>query len=374
MAKAKPLSPASEAQAALDHRLMGACLRYARRHRGLTGTNPSVGTLLVQFEDGEPVIVGRGVTAKGGRPHAERQAIEEAGTRARGATAYVSLEPCAHHGATPPCAQGLIDAGVKRVVTAWIDPDPRVDGKGHAMLRAAGITVDAGLRAQEAALDLSGYLNRKLHGRPQVTLKLAVSSDGFLGVAGKEVAITSEISRALVHRLRAEHDGILVGRTTAQTDDPELTVRLEGLQSRSPARFILDTSATLDQNSKLAQTANSVPTSVVTAAMALPEPLQALGVQQLIADSHEGRLALPELLEDLGASGMSSLMVEGGAEVASSFMEAGLVDTIALFEGAATVGAGGIPSPITLDSVPDQYQNVRSLKLGDDHLHLFSRI
>ncbi|MEL6966812.1 MAG: bifunctional diaminohydroxyphosphoribosylaminopyrimidine deaminase/5-amino-6-(5-phosphoribosylamino)uracil reductase RibD, partial [Pseudomonadota bacterium] len=193
-------------RATQDDRYMAACLRLARRHTGLTASNPSVGTLLVQHQPGGSLIVGRGITAIGGRPHAERVAIDQAGERARGATAYVTLEPCAHHGATPPCATALIEAGVSRVVTAWIDPDSRVDGKGHAMLEAAGFAVETGVRSSDAARDLQAYLTRKQLNRPAVTLKLAVSADGYLGRRGEEVAITGALSRAMVHRLRAEHD------------------------------------------------------------------------------------------------------------------------------------------------------------------------
>ncbi|MFD0915610.1 bifunctional diaminohydroxyphosphoribosylaminopyrimidine deaminase/5-amino-6-(5-phosphoribosylamino)uracil reductase RibD [Pseudahrensia aquimaris] len=352
-----------------DHRFMAACLRHARRNRGLTGTNPSVGTLIVR----EGRVVGRGITAQGGRPHAETLALRQAGEAARGATAYVSLEPCAHHGVTPPCAQALIDAGVSRVITAWIDPDARVDGQGHAMLIEAGIKVETGLLAQMAARDLRGYLNRKTKNRPQVILKLAVSRDGMIGRQGEEVSITGPLARAYGHRMRAEVDGILVGRGTVQADDPDLTCRLSGLEQRSPHRFILDTNATLSTESRLVNSALRVPVSLITTKSALPSSLASVGVRHFIAEAHDGTLALPEILEDMAASGLSSLLVEGGAQVACSFLEANLVDEIALFRAPVEIGQGGIASPITSDSVPDTFALARTLQLGDDTLELYSQ-
>ena len=347
---------------------MAACLRMARRNRGLTATNPSVGTLLVKSGN----IVGRGVTAIGGRPHAERLAIEQAGTSAQGSTAYVTLEPCAHHGATPPCAQALIDAGIARVVTAWTDPDQRVDGKGHAMLREAGIDVTIGMCGEIAELDLCGYLRRKQDGRPHVTLKLAISEDGKLGLPGKEISITGSISGAMVHRMRAENDAILVGSGTAGVDDPQLNCRLPGLAHRSPARFVLDSQASLDANSLLAKTARDTPTHVISSHSPFPSPLARLGVRHFPAEQHNGRLALPEILDDMGASGISSLMVEGGAQVANSFLESNLVDELALFVGGTRIGEDGITSPVHPDTVPDRFLLGRTLKLGEDILFQYT--
>ncbi len=358
----------------VDTRLMAACLRHARRHRALTGTNPSVGTLLVQFSHGQAKIVGRGITAQGGRPHAERLALDRAGDAARGATAYVSLEPCAHHGATPPCAQALIDAGIARVVTAWTDPDSRVDGKGHAMLRDAGMDLSIGCRSVEASKDLAGYLNRKQKNRPQVILKLAVSSDGMLGAKGRETPITGSLARAYVHRMRAESDAIMVGRKTVEIDDPQLTCRLHGLEHRSPHRFVLDTGAMLNVDSKLAQSAHDVPVSLVTAQTKLPQKLQQAGIRHFASEAVNGRLALPELLEDMAAAGLSILMVEGGGAVARSFLEADLVDEIALFTGHVTVGGDGVVSPLSKNSVPERFRLERSLVLGDDTLDIFARV
>ena len=347
---------------------MRACLRYARRHEGLTRTNPSVGTLIVR--DG--VIVGRGVTARGGRPHAEPIALAEAGEAARGATAYVTLEPCAHHGVTPPCAEALIAAGVARVVTAYVDPDRRVDGRGHAMLRDAGVAVAEGREGARAAQDLAGYLTRKTHDRPHVTLKLAVSTDGYLGRVGEEVAITGPGAKAQVHAMRARADAILIGSGTAKSDDPGLTCRLTGLLDRSPHRFVL---GALDPHAQLARTARKTPTTLVSA-LPLTWELAAAGVGHLQAETYEGALALPEMLEDMAALGHASVLVEGGARVASSFLGGGLVDRLVLFASPQPLGGHGgrpIASPVTPDAVPQGFELVDRRTFGDDAALLFER-
>ncbi|CDZ56021.1 bifunctional diaminohydroxyphosphoribosylaminopyrimidine deaminase/5-amino-6-(5-phosphoribosylamino)uracil reductase RibD [Neorhizobium galegae] len=247
--------------AAEDRWFMASALRLSRLHTGQTGTNPSVGCVVVK--DGE--VVGSAVTAPGGRPHAETQALEIAGEKARGATVYVTLEPCSHYGRTPPCANALVEAGVARVVISLTDPDPRVSGRGIAILRDAGITVETGLMEEEGRRALAAYLTRQTKGRPHVTLKLAVSADGMLGRRGEEVSITGPEARAEVHRLRAEADAILVGIGTVLSDDPELTVRIPGLEKRSPIRIVLDRRLELPLTSKLVQTARDVPVIVVAA-------------------------------------------------------------------------------------------------------------
>ncbi|MBY5328915.1 bifunctional diaminohydroxyphosphoribosylaminopyrimidine deaminase/5-amino-6-(5-phosphoribosylamino)uracil reductase RibD [Rhizobium leguminosarum] len=243
-----------------DERFMAAAIRLSRWHLGRSATNPSVGCLIVR--DG--VIVGRAVTALSGRPHAETQALAEAGALARGATAYVTLEPCSHHGRTPPCSAALIAYGVARVVISVTDPDPRVSGRGIAMLREAGIEVDAGVLEAEGRHSLAAYLTRQTKNRPYVTLKLAVSADGMIGREGEgQVAITGSEARAQVQALRAETDAILVGIGTAIADDPLLTVRSPGLESQSPIRIVLDPSLALPLTSKLVETARQVPVIVV---------------------------------------------------------------------------------------------------------------
>lgn len=354
----------------IDQRFMAAVIRLSRRHLGLTSTNPAVGTLIVRDDGNGPVIVGRGVTAIGGRPHAETEALAEAGELALGATAYVTLEPCAHHGRTPPCANALASAGIARVVGAASDPDPRVSGQGYAILRAAGIEVREGVLAAEAADQLAGYLNRSVNKRPEVILKLALSADGMIGRRGEgQIAITGEIARRQVHVMRTEVDAILIGIGTAIADDPELTVRLPGLRGRSPARIVLDRLARLPDNSKLASSAKDVPVLVA----ACPEgdaankaELERAGVKFLATESYDGRVALPELLEDLANRGMSRIIVEGGADTARAFLEEGLVDRIALFCGPEAIGQDGIAAPIGRDHIPAGFALVREARFGED--------
>ncbi|MER9457571.1 bifunctional diaminohydroxyphosphoribosylaminopyrimidine deaminase/5-amino-6-(5-phosphoribosylamino)uracil reductase RibD [Mesorhizobium sp. M0478] len=357
-------------QQALDRRFMAAALRLSRRNAGRTSTNPSVGTIIVRDDGAGPMIVGTGVTAVGGRPHAETEALTEAGELARGATAYVTLEPCAHHGRTPPCANALVNAGVARVVGAASDPDPRVSGKGYAILRAAGIEVVEKVLVEEAAGQMAGYLIRSLKKRPEVTLKLALSSDGKIGRYGAgQVAITGDVARREVYLMRAEADGILVGIGTALEDDPALTVRLPGLENRSPARIVLDRQIRLPEASKLVSGIDRVPLYIAASLEADPlrrSVLERAGVRFIGTETHEGGIALPELLEDLGALGMASVLVEGGAKVASAFLAEGLVDRIVLFQGPEAIGEGGIASPIDANHIPAGFRKLREIRFGED--------
>lgn len=354
----------------LDRRYMAAALRLSRRNAGRTSTNPSVGTIIVRDDGAGPMIVGTGVTAVGGRPHAETEALAEAGDLARGATAYVTLEPCAHHGSTPPCANALVNAGVTRVVGAASDPDPRVSGKGYAILRAAGIEVVEKVLASEAAGQMAGYMSRSLRKRPEVILKLALSSDGMIGERGAgQVSITGEIARREVHLLRAETDAVLVGIGTIIEDDPALTVRLPGLENRSPARIVLDRQIRLPETSKLIAGIDRVPVYVAACADAdqyRRAALERLGVRFIGTETHNGQVALPELLEDLAALGMASVLIEGGAKVAKGFLDDGLVDRIVLFRGPDEIGEGGIASPLDENSVPAGFVKLREMSFGDD--------
>ncbi|MGO4483091.1 bifunctional diaminohydroxyphosphoribosylaminopyrimidine deaminase/5-amino-6-(5-phosphoribosylamino)uracil reductase RibD [Rhizobium pisi] len=258
-----------------DQRFMAAAIRLSRWHTGRTATNPSVGCVIVR--DG--VIVGRAVTALGGRPHAEPQALAEAGELARGAAAYVTLEPCSHHGKTPPCAEALIAYGVSRVVISVTDPDIRVSGRGISMLRDAGIEVTTGVLEEEGRRSLAGYLTRQTKNRPYVTLKLAVSADSMIGREGAgQVAITGPQARAQVQALRAETDAILVGIGTAIADDPLLTVRTPGLEAQSPIRIVLDPFLALPLTSKLVETAREVPVIVVACEEVSPLAADAEGL------------------------------------------------------------------------------------------------
>jgi diaminohydroxyphosphoribosylaminopyrimidine deaminase/5-amino-6-(5-phosphoribosylamino)uracil reductase len=353
-----------------DARFMAAAIRLSRWHLGQTGANPSVGCVIVK----QGVIVGRGVTAPSGRPHAETQALAEAGEAARGATAYVTLEPCSHHGKTPPCAEALIAAGVARVVVAATDPDERVSGRGLAMLSAAGIAVTSDVLREEVESELEAYLNRQRKKRPQVILKLAVSADGMIGRLGAgQVAITGKLARAQSHVLRAESDAILVGIGTALADDPELTCRLPGMEGRSPLRIVLDRRAELPLSSKLvAGIAAGHPLMVVTDPAADATRRQALehsGVEVLAADGAD----LGALLGTLASRGLSSLIVEGGATVARRFLAAGLVDRIVLFSSKVTVGPDGVASPVSEGSIPSGFSLRRRAELGEDQVSDYIR-
>jgi diaminohydroxyphosphoribosylaminopyrimidine deaminase/5-amino-6-(5-phosphoribosylamino)uracil reductase len=284
-----------------DRRFMELALSLGRRGLGKTWPNPAVGAVIVK--DG--IMVGRGWTQPGGRPHAEVEALRRAGEAARGATLYVTLEPCSHHGKTPPCADAVIAAGIARVVSALEDPNPEVEGQGHARLRAAGIIVDVGVGAEEARHDHGGHIRRMRQGRPNVMLKLAISADGKAGAAGrKPVAITGEAVRERVHLLRAQNDAIMVGIGTVLSDDPMLTCRLPGMAKNSPVRIVADSMLRLPVNSRLLQSAYETPVWAL-AGLAAPQAAEAallpLGVAVLRSPQSAGRLDLKDGLECLAA-------------------------------------------------------------------------
>jgi diaminohydroxyphosphoribosylaminopyrimidine deaminase/5-amino-6-(5-phosphoribosylamino)uracil reductase len=337
---------------AADQRFMQLALALGRRGQGRTWPNPAVGAVVVK--DG--VIVGRGWTQPGGRPHAEPEALRRAGNAARGATLYVTLEPCSHVGKSPPCADAIIAAGVARVVSAIEDPNPEVAGRGHARLRAAGITVDIGLGAAEAEHDHAGHFRRVRDRRPHLILKLAVSSDDRIGAAGrKPVAISGEAARARVHLLRAQCDAVLVGIGTVLADDPLLTCRLPGMAARSPVRVVLDRALRLPTTARLVHSARETPLWVMTSEP--PEapaarPLGAAGAQVIrvpLAAAPQPGLDVPAVLRELAGRGITRLLVEGGAQVASSLVAAGLVDEVWLLRGPQAIGADGVAA---LDALP----------------------
>src|SRR5918996_977988 len=310
-----PTSPPSNDDRDHDRRFMAVALRLAERGLGSVWPNPAVGCVLVQ---GGP-MVGRGWTQPGGRAHGEVGALRRAGGAALGATAYVSLEPCAHYGRTPPCTMALLQAGIRRVVVATADPDPRVDGRGIEQLRQAGVEVAVGLGRVEAEAINAGFILRVRAGRPLVTLKLATSLDGRIATrSGASQWITGEQARARGHLLRASHDAIMIGSGTALADDPALTCRLPGLEERSPVRILLDRRLRLGPASRLACTARAVPTWLFTGADAPKrkrDALGALGVDvQVAATDESGRLDLREILAALAARGITRVLVEGGAE------------------------------------------------------------
>jgi diaminohydroxyphosphoribosylaminopyrimidine deaminase / 5-amino-6-(5-phosphoribosylamino)uracil reductase len=357
---------------------MQLALSLGRRGQGRTWPNPAVGAVVVR--DG--VIVGRGWTQSGGRPHAEPEALQRAGEAARGATLYVTLEPCSHFGKSPPCADAIIAAGISRVVAAIEDPNPEVAGKGHAKLRAAGIAVDVGLFADEAARDHAGHFRRVRDKRPHVILKLAVSADDKIAAAGhKQVAISGEMARTRVHLLRAESDAILVGIGTVLADDPLLTCRLPGMAARSPVRVVLDRSLRIPGDSRLVHSARETPLWVVASELAdapAAARLGAAGAQLLrIAPTSGPGLDLKAALRALSDKGITRLMVEGGSRVASSFVATDLVDEVWLLRGPEAIGGDGIAA---LDALPlsEITQSPRlklraSETLGNDTLTIYER-
>ncbi|MGR3465470.1 bifunctional diaminohydroxyphosphoribosylaminopyrimidine deaminase/5-amino-6-(5-phosphoribosylamino)uracil reductase RibD [Limimaricola sp.] len=326
--------------AARDRRFMALALSLGRRGLGRVWPNPNVGCVIVQGDR----IVGRGRTADGGRPHAETQALAQAGEAARGATAFVTLEPCAHHGHTPPCAEALVAAGVARVVVAAQDPDPRVAGRGLARLRDAGIAVETGLMAQEARRDLAGFLSRIERGRPVVTLKLATSLDGRIATGtGESRWITGPAARARVHMMRARHDAVMVGGGTARADDPMLNVRGLGVD-RQPVRVVLSRRLDLPQDGALARSARDVPLWLCHAEAAQADPWTALGAVSLPCAVAGGQLDAGDVLARLGTTGLTRVFCEGGAGLAASLLGAGLVDELVLFTAGCAIGAEGTPA------------------------------
>jgi diaminohydroxyphosphoribosylaminopyrimidine deaminase/5-amino-6-(5-phosphoribosylamino)uracil reductase len=321
---------------------MAVALRLAERGLGSVWPNPAVGCVLVQ--DGR--IVGRGWTQPGGRPHGEVEALGRAGAAALGATAYVSLEPCAHYGRTPPCTMALLQAGVRRVVAATVDPDPRVNGRGIEQLRQAGVEVAVGFGRNEADAINAGFILRVRAGRPLVTLKLATSLDGRIATrTGASQWITGEPARAHGHLLRRSHDAVMIGSGTALADDPSLNCRLPGLEDGSPVRVVLDRRLRLDPASKLATGARTMPTWLFTGSGAPPrrqEILRALGVDvQAVGIDATGRLDLGEVLAALASRGITRVLAEGGAELATSLLRARLVDRLAWFRAPVLIGGDG---------------------------------
>jgi diaminohydroxyphosphoribosylaminopyrimidine deaminase/5-amino-6-(5-phosphoribosylamino)uracil reductase len=324
-----------------DAGFMALALRLAERGLGSTWPNPTVGCVVVKHGR----LVGRGWTQPGGRPHAETEALRRAGAEALGATVYVSLEPCAHYGRTPPCTMALIQAGVRRVVVATLCPDRRVDGQGIAQLRQAGVEVGFGLMQAEAEVLNAGFFLKERASRPLVTLKLATSQDGRIATrTGASQWLTGEQARARGHWLRATHDAIMIGSGTALADDPALTCRLPGLEHRSPVRVVLDRRLRLPPKSRLAVTARDVPTWVVTRQPVEPERAEALRAQgveliELTTDDDGGPGAA---LVALAGRGVTRVLVEGGARLATSLLRARLVDRVAWFQSPLLLGGDGL--------------------------------
>ncbi len=359
---------------AADIRYLRLALGLGRRGLGRTWPNPAVGCVIVK--DGR--IVGRGNTGLGGRPHAERVALDQAGPAARGATAYVSLEPCAHHGRTPPCADAIIAAGIQRVVVAIGDPDPRVSGRGFAALRAAGISVEIGFCATEARYDLGGFLSRMTRGRPEVTLKLATSFDGRIATAsGHSQWITGASARRWVHSARSRHDAVMVGAGTARADDPSLTVRDLGVEHQ-PIRVVVSRRLDVPLMSTLARTASQVPVWMCHGPDAdanLIEAWRGLGAEMVPCGLSGRQLDMTSVMEELGKRGLTRIFCEGGSALAASLLADGLVDRMAGITAGFAMGAEGLPGigALGLDRLDgaQRFDLVEQRALGSDVLHVW---
>jgi diaminohydroxyphosphoribosylaminopyrimidine deaminase/5-amino-6-(5-phosphoribosylamino)uracil reductase len=332
-----------------DTRFMAAALNFGRRHMGMAAPNPSVGAVIVRNEGIEPVIVARGVTAKGGRPHAETEALKVAGDAAKGSTVYVTLEPCAHQSKTPPCASALLQAQVGRVVIAIEDPNPLVSGNGIRMLRDAGIETIVGIGAAQAKIDHAGHFRRVRDGRPHILLKIAVSADGKTGLAGRKPArISGPVSMAEAHILRATCDAIMVGSGTVLADNPKLDCRLPGMEDRSPIRVVLDGSLRIPLDCHLVQTAKARKLIVIAGECAPADKentLVQLGVEVLRVSSTRDRYRKPvieEAMTLLGSRGITRLLVEGGPMLSASLLRNDLVDEAVVVRAPVTLGADAI--------------------------------
>jgi len=345
-----------------DIRHMAHALRLGRRGQGRCWPNPAVGCVIVKGDR----VLGRGWTQPGGRPHAETEALAVAGEAARGATAYVTLEPCAHHGQTPPCAEALVAAGIARVVAPLEDSDPRVSGRGFDMLRAAGVEVTTGVLAEEAARDHAGFFLRQSEGRPFVTLKLAASLDGRIATAtGESQWITGPEARRAVHALRASHDAVMVGAGTVRADDPSLTVRDLGM-THQPVRVVVSRRLDLPLSGQLARTAAEVPVWIChgpDADPALIDAWQGLGARLLPCAVVRGQVDMVSVLKGLGDAGLTRVFCEGGGQLAGSLLTADLVDELISFTAGLALGAEGQPSIGALGL--ERLAEARRLELAD---------
>ena len=325
-----------------DERWMRSAIEIGKRNLGQVWPSPAVGCVLVK--GGE--LIARGWTGRGGTPHAETVAIREAGERCSGTTAYVSLEPCSHFGRTPPCTNALIEAGVARVVTAMTDPDPRVSGMGHQLLKAAGIDVCSGVLQREAEHSHAGFISRITRRKPLVTLKFAATLDGRIAtMTGESQWITSQESRRHAHLIRAQHDAILVGRRTAVTDDPSLTVRIPGIENRSPVRVVFDSRARTPVESRLGTTARNVPVWICHTEHATDEAVadwREAGAKTIcVTASPSGNIDLKNAMTSLADEGLTRILCEGGAELSAGLMREQLVDELLLYSAGSIIGSEG---------------------------------
>jgi diaminohydroxyphosphoribosylaminopyrimidine deaminase/5-amino-6-(5-phosphoribosylamino)uracil reductase len=365
-----------------DEIFMRGAFALARRALGQTWPNPAVGSVVVR-PDGIPEVIARGATMPGGRPHAERVALEMAGDRSRGCTLYVTLEPCAHHGETPPCVDAIMDTGIGRVVCSAHDPDPRVAGAGIARLREAGIEVVEGVLEEEGARLSLGHALRVTRNRPLVQLKLAVGSDGLVPRGtGTPVWVTGEEARGHGHLLRARADAILVGRGTVAADNPALTCRLPGMLDRSPVRVVLDSKPELSVKARLLSDLAHAPVwlfcTVAGDGKAVAR-LEAAGVEVIeMAGGRDGGIDPLAILTELAQRGITRLLIEGGPSVAGSFWNADLVDEIYIYQGPEPAGSDGLKalSPGGLEVIveSDVFTVGETRTLGRDRLTVYHRM
>ncbi len=361
---------------ATDTRYMALALTLGRRGQGMCWPNPAVGCVLVN--DGR--IVGRGWTQPGGRPHAETVALAQAGGLARGATAYVTLEPCAHHGKTPPCCDALIAAGIARVVAPFQDVDARVAGQGFEALRKHGVAVTTGVLADRAAQDHAGFFLRTEQGRPLITLKLANSFDGRIATAsGQSQWITGPQARRAVHGMRARHDAVMVGAGTARADDPSLTVRDLGI-ARQPVRVVVSRHLELPLLGQLARSARDIPLWICHGEAVDGERVKAwqeLGATLLPCALDGLRLNAADILAQLGQAGLTRVFCEGGSLLAGSLLAADIVDELVGFTAGLTIGAEGLPAigALGLDSLEaaPRFELIETRTIGPDILHRWRR-
>jgi diaminohydroxyphosphoribosylaminopyrimidine deaminase/5-amino-6-(5-phosphoribosylamino)uracil reductase len=364
-----------------DDNFMAVALALGRRGLGRTWPNPAVGAVVVRDDGAGPRIVGRGWTQPGGRPHAETEALRRAGAGARGATLYVTLEPCSHHGQTPPCVDAIMTAGIARVVSALADPNPQVAGSGHWKLAEAGMTVEVGVGADEARRAHAGHIRRMTDGRPHTILKLAVSADGKAGLAGRQpVQITGSVVRNRVHSIRAKSDAVRTGIGTVLSDDPLLTCRLPGMAGRSPVRVVLDGRLRLPLDGRLVASAREVPLWAVTSEGAPQDrerALQARGVEVLRVPTTDGRLDLGAVLKTLATRGITRLMIEAGPIVSAAFVKADLVDEAVVFQSSTAIGPSGIDAleglPLAAITASPRLAKAATETAGSDTMTCFAR-
>ncbi|MFN3670426.1 MAG: bifunctional diaminohydroxyphosphoribosylaminopyrimidine deaminase/5-amino-6-(5-phosphoribosylamino)uracil reductase RibD [Bosea sp. (in: a-proteobacteria)] len=369
---------------AADRTFMRQALALGGRGLGSTWPNPSVGAIVTRDTPDGPVIVARGFTHPGGRPHGEAAAFARAGSEAAGGTLYVTLEPCSHRTirAATPCVEYTILSGVRRVVSAMADPNPRIAGLGHALLRTAGVSVSVGVMEAEAQRSHRGHVLRVTQGRPMVTFKIARTADGFAGgVGGARLAVSCPAASSWVHLQRAHHDAIMLGIGSVLADDPLLTVRLPGMAQRSPVRVILDSRLRLPLDGQLVRTVREAPVWVIaaeTAPLAPESALVAAGVEVMrVGARPDGRLDLAEALQLLGARGVTRVFSEGGPTVGEQLAQAGLADEVIVSTSPNRLGAEGVvavrPALAALLADADLYTRSETGLIGQDVFEHFVR-